>query len=139
MNRWLVAGLLLLSAAQASAQEQCRKDWGKCTDNQQLVEHYQAWPLVVSACWDAGAAAIAPYGTANPAPGDPVESFTSYALGDDFPRTGVAGAVAANYGYQTPTGERKRTMLECRYDLRQNRVLEVKFVTLRGAPPWHPP
>jgi hypothetical protein len=123
-----LVGLAMLTAPPASAQEQCRQDWSKCADNRQLAENYRQWPTIVSACQEAGYAFIAPYGIPNRTPRFNTARFSSYAVGNDYPRTGIAVAAAAGFEYQDTKGARKSAALECLYDLRKDRVVEVKFV-----------
>jgi hypothetical protein len=123
-------GLLVASAHSVAAQsiderQACSRDWSKCADNRQLVLNYWQWPMIVTACQAAAQSFITPKGTAV-APAAPAETFTSYAVGNDFPNTGIAIAATPRFRYRDASGRTQFASLECSYDLAKRSVIGIK-------------
>lgn len=104
------------------------QDWSKCGDNRQLTEHYSRWDVVVSACQQSAYAFVRPYGTPNKniPPGNS-RGFIVYNLGNDYPKTGIAVLGAPDFEYLDNSGVKKHRWLECTYDLRGERVVNIGF------------
>lgn len=78
------------AAAQSIAERKaCVRDWSKRADNRQFVENHLHWPMIVTECRAAAERFIAPKETAR-VPSAPVQTFTSYLVGSDYARTGIA-------------------------------------------------
>jgi hypothetical protein len=108
------------SAASQEASNQCEDDWSKCTDNEQLVNHYSGWTKVQAYC-KVEAENEARYGT----PVWPWIPFGSYSRGDDYVKSGVAVAIEPDAQFQNGFGAMAHSTVTCRYDLRNDRVLSV--------------
>lgn len=116
------------SHAQAPSQDNtCQQDWRKCADNRQLVENYSRWNVIAGECQDAAYRFIAPYGTPNRNTRYDTARFFSFIVGDDYPKTGIAVATAPNFEYSDASGARRSAWLNCTYDMRKERVVDVKF------------
>jgi hypothetical protein len=122
---WFVESVAPVAAQSIDERKGCARDWSKCADNRQLVENYWQWPIIVSACQADAETFIAPKGKAL-APAQPVETFTNYAVGNDYPKTGIAIAKTPLFRYRDVSGQTRFAWLECRYDLGTGRVIGIK-------------
>ena len=120
-----VEGAHLAAAQSIDERKACARDWSKCADNRQLVENYWQRPMVVTECQAAAERFIAPKGTAL-APFAPVETFTNYAVGSDYPKTGIAIAATPQFRYRDASGRTRFAWLECSYDLAKRSVIGIK-------------
>ena len=120
-----VEGVASVAAQSIDERKGCARDWSKCADNRQLVENYWQWPIIVSECQAEAERFIAPKGTAV-SPAQPVETFTNYAIGNDYPKTGIAIAKTPLFRYRDTSGRTRFAWLECRYDLGNRRVIGIK-------------
>jgi hypothetical protein len=121
----LVESAHSVAAQSIDEQKACSRDWSKCADNRQLVQNYWQWPMIVTECQAAAERFIAPKGTAV-APAAPVETFTNYAVGNDYPNTGVAIVATPQFRYRDVSGGTQFASLECSYDLAKRSVIGIK-------------
>jgi hypothetical protein len=119
----VVEGVDSVAAQSIDERKGCTRDWSKCADNRQLVENYWQWPIIVSECQAEAERFIAPKGTAV-SPSQPVETFTNYAIGNDYPKTAIAKTPL--FRYRDASGQTRFAWLECRYDLGIRHVIGIK-------------
>lgn len=111
--------------AQSSDQKACARDWTRCADNRELVENYVQWPIIVTECQAAAERFIAPKGTPL-IPRASVDTFTSFLVGNDYPKTGVAIAATPQFRYRDASGTARSAYLQCSYDLGKGSVIGIK-------------
>jgi hypothetical protein len=100
----------------------CGDDWRQCVDNTQLVDHYDGYSRVQSAC-QRRATEMARYGD----PDFPWLSFGTYFTGTDYVETGIAVSIEPRAQFQNGFGAMVNTRVVCRYDLRAGEVLSVEL------------
>ena len=98
----------------------CRSDWAKCVDNEQLANNYSQWSGVKFFCKKA-ANESAKYGD----PQWPWFAFSTFLKGKDYVATGIAVAIENDVRFQNGFSAMVHSRVTCSYDLRSRRVLNV--------------
>ncbi|MGH9806371.1 MAG: hypothetical protein ACRD9W_03780 [Terriglobia bacterium] len=101
----------------------CKSDWTKCSDNEDLVNNYSDWTKVQVECKEE-ANSEAKYGT----PEWPWLPFGSFLKGTDYSTSGIATAIEADAQFQNGFGAMVHSTVTCRYDLRAQKVLDVSIL-----------
>ena len=104
----------------ATQEDPCRSDWSKCTDNEQLVNHYSDWSHIQVECKYA-ANDRAKYGD----PKWPWFPFGTFYKGNNYVTTGTAIAVEPDAQFSNGFGGMVHSRVTCTYDLRAKRVMNV--------------
>lgn len=99
----------------------CRTAWALCADNAKMVQNYRNFLDVQSGCAAAAEKPATYYGTRN-------LEFAYYKRGNDFPQTGIVVLVdlTSRYSNDAGDGPMVQTRTTCTYDLRQQRVVDLK-------------
>ena len=98
----------------------CHSDWTKCSDGEQLVNHYSDWSKVQVDCKYA-ANDRAKYGD----PVWPWFPFGSFYKGNNYITSGIAIAVEPDAEFSNGFGAKVHSRVTCTYDLRAKRVTNV--------------
>jgi hypothetical protein len=98
----------------------CRSDWTKCADNEELVKNYQNWSHIRVDCKYA-ANDRAKYGD----PVWPWIPFETFYKGTNYITSGIAIAVEPDAQFSNSFGAKVHSEVTCTYDLRVNRVTNV--------------
>jgi hypothetical protein len=119
----MVALLIFGGVLKNSSLTACSSDWTKCTDNEDLVNHYSDWYGVRSAC-ERAAEQDARFGT----PKWPFYDFGTFHKGNDYVRTGLAVSIEPDAQFQNAFGAMVHSRVTCSYDLRAARVVDISVV-----------
>ncbi|MGQ3297716.1 hypothetical protein [Reyranella sp.] len=104
-------------------EQACRDDWSKCADNKQLAETYRKYIEIRTACQIA-AGRLAKYGKPNWG-GWTHRVFGQFLPGDTGPSSGYAILFDNEVQFQNGFGAMVNSSARCKYDLRNEKVLEV--------------
>ena len=105
-------------------EELCKEQWSQCADNEQLANNYKGWSDAQASCKSA-ADDLAKYGT--PDWGGWLHmAFGTYLKGTDYVKTGVAVLIDQDVKFQNAFGAMARSEVRCKYDLRTEKILDVK-------------
>jgi hypothetical protein len=99
----------------------CISDWRKCSDNADLVNHYNAIGIAQGDC-EREANNRARYGS----PKWPsLDYFGSFYTGDRYPKTGIAVLVEKDAQLSNAFGAMVHSTVTCTYDLNQKKVMDI--------------
>jgi len=114
-------GLVMLVGCSGEDNEtECESDWSKCADNKELINNYDGMSGAKAGCQIA-AEKLAKYG-------DPEwdwSKFGKYYNGKEYVNTGKITIVDNRVKFQNGFGAMKKSTVECRYDLKLEKVLNV--------------
>jgi len=103
--------------AQASL---CHSDWSKCKDNDELANNYSPWMRAKLACKSEANTQVR-YGS----PEWPWLPFGTFRGGEDYVTSGIAILIEPDAQFQNGFGAMVHSRVECTYDLRAKRVINV--------------
>jgi hypothetical protein len=104
----------------------CARNWRLCTDNSDLVNHYNGWYKVKADC-EYEADKKAKYGTPKWPGFWSGGSFGAFKPGDDYPKTGIVVAVEKDAQFQNGFGAMVHSMVYCEYNLKNEEVVRVSI------------
>jgi hypothetical protein len=100
----------------------CVNDFHKCTDNADLVNHYNGISHAQVGC-ENEAERLAKYGT----PKWPWFAFSSFMGGDAYPKTGIISLLEKDSQFSNAFGAMVHSHVLCKYDLTQKKVLDLSI------------
>jgi hypothetical protein len=112
--------------SQSSSESACSSDWHVCKDNADLVNNYQGWSSVQSACQNKVDSEVQ-YGEPKwPGfwAGGP---FSNFYPGTDYISTGIAVVVEKDVQIENAFGAMVHSTAICRYDLSTQTVLDASW------------
>jgi hypothetical protein len=121
----LLVGIVAFGLSRPSppAAPSCKSDWTLCSDNADLVNHYDKMLDAKIYC-QIEANKLANYGT--PVWGPEIGIFSRFKTGNDSPRTGIVRLVDDDVQFSNMFGGMQYSMVSCKYDLANKRVLDVR-------------
>lgn len=108
--------------AEAVAMPTCQTDWSVCADNADMANNYSGWNHARTQCRVAAKEA-AKYGTPE---FSWVTGFSTFRPGDDY-KSGTATVIDKDGQYSNGYGAMVHARTTCIYDLREQRVLDIKI------------
>jgi len=105
------------TAPPAKPETACKADWTKCVDNSEMANNFDGYHKAEYAC-KRQATDLAKYGT----PEWPWFAFGSFYPG---PNTGTVTLIERDAKFQNGFGAMARSRVECQYDFRANKVVDV--------------
>jgi hypothetical protein len=118
-----IVGLIAIGSYQEAgnkANPTCKSDWRLCSDNADLINHYDDISSGKAYC-EVEAKALAKYGS----PKFPFLPFGSFYRGDAYVRTGVVTFIEKDAQFSNAFGAMVHSTVTCRYDLSQKKVLDT--------------
>lgn len=124
----VIAVVLVIVGLSMSSQEKkaeataptCKTEWSKCSDNRDMANNSTEWHDAKVACIIA-TNDKARYGT----PEYSLSKFSHFLTGNDYVTSGQASLIDEDTKFSNVYGAMVRSRVECRYDLREKRVLSV--------------
>lgn len=104
----------------------CSSDWHACKDNGDLVNNYQGWSSVQSACQNKVDSEVQ-YGEPKWPSMWSGGAFGSYYPGTSYISTGIAIAIENNVQIENAFGAMVHSTAICRYDLNSQAVLDASW------------
>lgn len=101
----------------------CTSDWHKCSDNADLINHYNGIIDAQVSC-QSEAENRARYGS----PKWPfLSSFSTFYSGDQYEKTGLAVLIEKDAQFSNAFGAMEHSTVTCTYDLNQKKVVDISI------------